>query len=94
MKGKNRHNYIQNEIQTRNRWFSRDRDTSYRDRGRFSHTNIEGDLKTILGMTIEEITIENKGMEIEVETIIEILIEIVLGMTLQETEILGHAGVE
>ena len=47
-------------------------------------------------MTIEEITVENKGIEIEVEVeiIAEILIEIVLGMTICETEILIETGVE
>ena len=43
---------------------------------------IEGDHEIILGMTIEEKTIENKGTEIEVEieTIAEILMEKILGI--------------
>ena len=47
------------------------------DSVRITHKIIEGDLKTILRMTIEEIAIENKGIEIEVEveTITEILID-------------------
>ena len=61
---------------------------------RIIHKMIEGDLKEILGLTIEEIIIENKGIEIgmEVETIT--LIKIVLGMTICETEILVEMGVE
>ena len=64
------------------------------DSVRIIHKIREGDLMTILGMTIGETAMEIKGMEIEVETIIEILIEIIPGMTIQETEILGGTGVE
>ena len=34
-RGQNRHNYNQNDLQTRNRSFSRDRGASYRGRGNF-----------------------------------------------------------
>ena len=50
---------------------------------RIIHKIIEGDCKTILGMTTEETFIENQGIgiEVEVETIAEVHIEIVLEMT-------------
>ena len=46
-------------------------------------------------MTIEETVIENKDIEIEVgvETISEILMDIVLGMTICEIEVLVETGV-
>ena len=53
---------------------------------------IEGDHETIIGMTIEETTIQNKDTEIEVseETITGIPIEIekILGMTICEVEVI------
>ena len=66
------------------------------DSARITHKIIEGDLKTILGMTIEKTIIENKGIEIgvAVETITDILIEVILEMTICETEILVETGVE
>ena len=56
----------------------------------------EGDHKTILGMTIEETTTENKGIEIgvEIETIVVILIENIVVMTIWEVEISVETGVE
>ena len=55
---------------------------------------IEGDHEIIIGMTIEETTIENKGIdkEVEVETIAEI--QKVLGMTICEVEALVEIAVE
>ena len=57
---------------------------------------IEGDLKTILGVTIEETIIESKDIdiEVEVEAITDMLIEIALGMTISEVETLVETGVE
>ena len=82
-RGQNRHNYIQNAYQIRNR---SEVETEIHhieveeDSVRITHKITKGDPKTILGMTIEEIIIENKsiGIGVEVETITEILIEIVL----------------
>ena len=59
---------------------------------------IEGDYETIIGMTIEETTIENKDteIEVEVETIAGIPVEIekILGMTICEAGTLVETGVE
>ena len=51
---------------------------------------MEGNCRTIIGMTTEEINIENKGIgiEVEVKIIIEILIGTVLVKTTQEIVIL------
>ena len=47
-------------------------------------------------MTIEETIIENRGTEIEVEeeTITDILIEIILGMTICQVEMLVDTAVK
>ena len=56
---------------------------------------IEGDSKTILGMTTEETIIEIKciGIEVEVETIKETLIDTGLGITTYEAVISVQTGV-
>ena len=95
-RGQNRCEYTQIDYWTRNRSFSKDRNTSYRGRGNFGRNYRqnyrERDHKTILGMTIEEIIIENRGLEIgvavEIITGIPIEVEKTLERTIHDIEII------
>ena len=82
-RGQNRRNYSQNDYWTKIRPLVETKTHHIEleeDLVRIIHKIIEGEHKTILGMTIEETIIENQGIgiKVEVETITEILTEIVL----------------